>query len=113
MNDLLKSFFETPFATFITAGVIVGGIAYLTSVYRKNATSAALESNDILRKLIEDQRGEIANLKSELDEVKTKLNEIVSRWHFSEEILTKAASEYFHNHPDVLPTVKQILKGKK
>lgn len=81
----------------------VGVLAYLYGTFKKDSDEASAQSNQILRGLIDDQKKEIDALRTEVNELRTK----VDRNQNLERIMQSALVEYFQANPDIAKKLKK------
>lgn len=106
--------------TFLLAGTLLAGMVYLFVFYKRGASDASIESNEILRGLIDDQKAEIKQLRvrshdlaNELTAVKLQVQMLTDRRDYLEQLVIMALNKEFSNDPSLAKTVKDLVQEVK
>jgi len=105
----------------VGAGIIAVGIPYVKSQWGKGKVNVQDESNDLLRKLVEDQKKSIDALeiwrKEAIEQIaflKGRVEGLSSQKSDLERLITAALMEFFKTHPEVPKKVDgQLSKSRK
>lgn len=108
------------FNTFLLISTIFGGVVYLIVFFKRGASNASIESNEILRGLIDDQKEEIKKLRERLHDVtnemtalKLQVQVLTDRRDYLEQLVVMALGKEFSNDPSLANTVKDLVKEVK
>lgn len=103
--------------TINIVSIIVPTVACIYLFWRRGTDAASVESNTILRGLIEDQKAEIVLLRershkmgNEIQILKLQVQQISDKREYLEKLVSIALLEHFSNKPEVVATVKQMIK---
>ena len=106
--------------TFLLAGTLFGGIVYLFVFFKRGASDASIESNEILRGLIDDQKEEIKKLRERLHDVtnemtslKLQVQVLVDRRDYLEQLVVMALNKEFSSDPALAKTVRDLVQEVK
>lgn len=106
--------------TFLLIGTIFGGVVYLVIFFKRGASEASIESNEILRGLIEDQKAEITKLRqrshdlsNQMSALKLKVQTLTDRRDYLEQLVVMALSKEFSSDPSLAQTVKDLVDEVK
>ena len=101
-------------------GAIIVALGYFIGSFRRGQDEASLESNKILRGLIDDQKEEISKLRgrlhdmtNEMTAVKLQLQVLTDRRDYLETLIMTALSKEFTNDPNLATTVKTLVEQSK
>ena len=94
-------------------------MVYLVVFFKRGASQASIESNDILRGLIEDQKAEIIKLRERQHDLGNKMQvmqidieTIRQERKYLSQLITLALAEHFANNPEAAEAAKAIVRGE-
>lgn len=98
--------------------LLVGGVVLFIQV-RSGATKAAADSNDILRKLVEDQKLEIDKLRTrqhelgnDMQKLQLDFETIKQERKYLAQLITLALAEHFAANPEAAKAAQAIVSGE-
>ena len=93
-------------------------MVYLVVFFKRGASQASIESNDILRGLIEDQKAEIIKLRERQHDLGNKMQvmqidieTIRQERKYLSQLIGLALAEHFANNPEAAKAAKAIVRG--
>jgi hypothetical protein len=102
--------------TFLLIGTLFVGVIYLFVFFKRGASQASVESNEILRGLIEDQKAEIKTLRERSHAQGNQIQLLmlkIEKFEYLEKVVNLALLEHFSNQPEVVEAVKKVLMGSE
>ena len=103
----------------VLAGVLVAGYPYLKAKYIKTDTTTQKESNDLLRKLVSDQKTSIEALEAwqkeatqKITALENQVKDLNSKKTDLEELIRVALVQYFAANPTVAEKIATAAKGR-
>src|SRR5687768_464250 len=106
--------------TFLLAGTLFGGVVYLFIFFKRGASDASIESNAILRGLIEDQKEEIKKLRERLHDqgntlttLKLQVQILTDRRDYLETLVTQALGAHFLADPALAAAAEKLVMESK
>lgn len=104
--------------TFILLGTLFVGIIYLVVFTRRGASQASVESNQILRGLIEDQKEEILRLRTRqhdtdnrITAMQMQMDSLATKRDYLEKLIHAALVSHFSRDPSIVKTVQSLVEN--
>lgn len=102
--------------TFTVLGTLLMGAVSIAVFFKRGASAASIESNEILRSLIGDQKQEIDKLRVRQHEVENsmtavqlELDHLKTQRDYLEKLIHGALMDFFAKEPKLVKTLKSSL----
>lgn len=120
MSQLYLMEFTSIINTFILIGTLFVGVIYLFVFLKRGASTASIESNVILRGLIDDQKEEITKLRQRLHDQDNTLTALslqvqilIDRRDYLETLVTQALGAHFLADPALAAAAEKLVMQSK